>query len=202
MEGCESPIASPAGNTPHAGNTPSPGNAPVAGSTPPAINAPVADNIPLAVNTQVAANIPPAVNTQVADNIPLAVNTPVTGSTQPTVDLPSVGQALPTGDPVVKMLVERSPDPFAAVFHSDHEDRKPFGNSFRVRRRLESERPLYENGNLQMPPLLASSREHQLLGRSRLWGLWTDSVRLQRRIETLESAAECCVEQYSSTGWF
>ena len=172
MGGCDSPIASPTVNTP------------------PAVHASLAGNMPPTVNASLTGNMPPAVNSLFAGNTP------------PTINSPLAHNASPTGHDVATTPVERTPDPFAAVFQFENEDRKPIGNLFRVRRRVESERPLYENGNAQLPPLVPSSPEDRLLARSRLWGLWTDSVRLQRRLETLESAAECCVEQYSSTGWF
>ena len=82
------------------------------------------------------------------------------------------------------------------------QDRKPIRNLFSVRTTPESERPLYENGISQMPPLIERSPESRLMGRSRFWSIWTESIRLQRKLELLESAGQCCVEEYSSSGWF
>lgn len=92
--------------------------------------------------------------------------------------------------------------PFLNVMDVPHADRKPISGSFAVRRRQDSERIVYENGSVQLPPLTEQSEESRLLARSRLWGLWADSVRLQRRLETLESAGQCCVEECYSSGWF
>ena len=63
--------------------------------------------------------------------------------------------------------------------------------------------PYYEQfDGVQMPPLIQPSPRTRLAGRSRLWGIWTDSVRLQRRLEKLESVAHCCIEEYDAGGWF
>ena len=41
-----------------------------------------------------------------------------------------------------------------------------------------------------MPPLVPNDPNGQIADRSRLWGLWADSVQLQRKIEYVRDAAK------------
>ena len=56
--------------------------------------------------------------------------------------------------------------------------------------REQRRRRYEEGGGNHVPPLVENSPAMQAVGRSRLWGLWADSVRLQRNIEFVRNAAE------------
>ena len=85
----------------------------------------------------------------------------------------------------------------------EDEDHKPCIDDLFHRVNRSSTQPYYEEvHDRQMPPLIEASPNTRIAGRSRLWGLWTDSVRLQRRLEKLESSAHCCTEEFNAGGWF
>ena len=46
---------------------------------------------------------------------------------------------------------------------------------------------------LRVPPLIRRSANGTILGRSRLWNLWTDSVLLQSKLEYLQSVSRHCM---------
>ena len=53
---------------------------------------------------------------------------------------------------------------------------------------------LYEQvTELRVPPLIRRSANGTILGRSRLWNLWTDSVLLQSKLEYLQSVSRHCM---------
>ena len=78
-----------------------------------------------------------------------------------------------------------SPEVDVKQFYHDPEDNQQDRVAQSQRRRIYE-----EHGDSHVPPLLAYDPDMQILGRSRLWGLWTDSVRLQRRIEFLRDVAK------------
>ena len=85
----------------------------------------------------------------------------------------------------------------------EDEDIKPCLDHLFHRVKRSSTQPYFEEvHDLQIPPLIQASPNTRIAGRSRLWGLWTDSVRLQRRLEKLESSAHCCTEEFNAGGWF
>ena len=87
--------------------------------------------------------------------------------------------------------------------NAEDEDHKPCIDDLFHRVKRSATQPYYEEvHDLQMPPLIQASPNTRIAERSRLWGLWTDSVRLQRRLEKLESAGHCCTEEFSAGGWF
>ena len=47
-----------------------------------------------------------------------------------------------------------------------------------------------EGGGNYIPPLIANGPNMEVVGRSHLWGIWADSVRLQRKIEFVRDAAK------------
>ena len=57
-------------------------------------------------------------------------------------------------------------------------------------RRSQRKRICEEGGGRFMPPLVPSDPNWQIADRSRLWGLWADSVQLQRKIEYVRDAAK------------
>ena len=46
---------------------------------------------------------------------------------------------------------------------------------------------------LRVPPLIRDSPDLMILGRARLWGLWADSVHLQRKMEYLQRISRDCL---------
>ena len=68
-------------------------------------------------------------------------------------------------------------------------DPKEDENDERAVEREHRRRQYEESGGILVPPLVPDSPNMQAIGRSHLWGLWTDSVRLQRKIEFVRNAA-------------